>query len=358
MKLKYTTLILLFYLLSVSCTPRTQTSGEPHVEKNAVYYWKTVLALDQTYLDIIRRHNVGRIYLRMFDVSFDREAHKTDERIYPNASVKIDYTIENILTDSLDRIEIVPVVYITLDALKSMENQENVLAEKIVERVRRMCSYHNLPRVTELQLDCDWTASTQALFFRLCESVKEQIETKNLNWALSSTIRLHQLRSEAPPVDRGVLMVYNTGSFDSPDAVNSIISVADVEPYVRHLSSYLLHLDAAYPIYSWQLIFRDRKFIGLSNGINVEDSAAFTHKSNNTHIAARDVAHGERLILKGDIIRTETSDYNSIMAVKRLIDQRLDKQPHSTIIYHLDSANISKYSDNEICHIFAPENRP
>ena len=48
--------------------------------------------------------------------------------------------------------------------------------------------------------------------------------------ALSITVRLHQLREPAPPADRGVLMLYNTGALKAHDTRNSILDLADVKP--------------------------------------------------------------------------------------------------------------------------------
>ncbi|MDE6080798.1 MAG: hypothetical protein K2F70_00840, partial [Muribaculaceae bacterium] len=66
--------ILLLLLLTAGCKPQPQPQPpvEPsHTETNSVYYWKTVLNPDSTNLRFLRDHNVGRIYMRMFDVVED-----------------------------------------------------------------------------------------------------------------------------------------------------------------------------------------------------------------------------------------------------------------------------------------------
>lgn len=172
-------------------------------------------------------------------------------------------------------------------------------------------------------------------------------------WRLSSTIRLHQLSGDAPPVDNGVLMVYNTGNFNDPDAHNSIIDRKDVEPYLKNLPHYPIHLDVAYPTYSWQLLFRKRQFIGLLNGLNLSDTTHFVHKGDNRYVARRNMPYNDRIIFAGDIVRQETSEYSDIYEVKSLIDNLLSVRTHSNILYHLDSDNLSKYSENEIDSILS-----
>lgn len=319
-----------------------------HQELNSVYYWKTVFHLDDAEIAFLKKHAIGRVYLRMFDVSEDKYVCSINDRAYPNASVKVDDEDYRFITDSLKDKEFVPVVYITLEALKAMNGHEGVLATNIVTRVRNMCEYNGLPNVCELQLDCDWTTSTEKSFFSLCDSVKLSIKKLGLSWRLSSTIRLHQLSRKAPPVDNGVLMVYNTGNFDDPDASNSIIDVKDIKPYLKHLHGYALHLDVAYPTYSWQLLFRKRHFIGLLNGLNTNDTTAFVKEGENVYRAKRDIPYNDRLIRKGDIVRHEKSEYTDIVSVKKMIDKALSGSERSNILYHLDSKNISNYTDNEI----------
>lgn len=346
-----TPLMAILLMIVASCSETLPP--QVHKELNSVYYWKTVFHLDGADIAFIKKHDIERIYLRMFDVSEDTNARAIDEKAVPNASIRIDYPDNYLLEDSLSDKEFVPVVYITLNALKAMKGYEGVLARNIVTRVRNMCEYNDIPNVSELQLDCDWTKSTEKSYFALCDSVKLGITDLQLPWRLSSTIRLHKLSKDVPPVDNGVLMVYNTGSFNDPDASNSIIDAKDIEPYLKHLSNYPLHLDVAYPTYSWQLLFRKRQFIGLLNGLNLTDTTQFSSRGGNLFVAKRDIPYNDRLILKGDMVRQEKSEFEDISTVKRMIDSKLSNREHSNILYHLDSKNLSKYSDNEINKILS-----
>lgn len=339
--------------LTASCSGSIPTIPLGHNESNSVYYWKTVFLLDSTDLAFLHRHNIRRVYLRMFDVSEDPSTNDTKDKAVPNASVRVDYSEYYMLKKELSQLEFVPVVYITLPALKAMKDHEDILASNIVTRVMNMASYNALPNVCELQLDCDWTSSTEKSFFTLCDSVKSHIARLNLPWHLSSTIRLHQLSRKAPPVDNGVLMVYNTGNFSDPHATNSIIDPSDVKPYLKHLAAYPIHLDVAYPTYSWQLLFRRHQFLGLTSNLPLADTTLFTRKAENIYIARRDIPHNNRLILAGDMVRSENSAYTNLSAVKSMIESHLTSRSHSNILYHLDSANLSKYTPHEIAHLFS-----
>ncbi len=338
-----------------SCRKSCESMSYLHEETNALYYWKTALDPGSADYAFLRRHNVGRIYLRMFDVVAERQDthYWQSELIVPNASLKVSDEAYRNLEDSLAAVAVTPVVYVTLDALKRAKGQEGSLAMNIVKRVRNMCSYNSIPNVEGLQLDCDWTESTESSFFQLCDSVRIAAASFGLAWQLSSTIRLHQLACQAPPVDYGVLMVYNTGNFKDPDAENSILSLGDVEPYLKHLEDYDLHLDVAYPAYTWQLLFRNRQFAGLLRDVDVTDSTRFALGGPKRYMAREDVPQSNNIIRKGDIVRIESSSPDEILAVKAAIEERLGERPHSNIIYHFDLNNLLKYSSDEIDNIFA-----
>lgn len=350
MKLKIIPFIVIVFLTLSGCN-KTETSVFSHSETNSVYYWKTVLDLDSTDYDLIEDLDLGRIYLRMFDVDVDTDLNSKEDRTIPVGTLRIPYGTYQDYQEKLKSVSFVPVVYITLNALKDSKGKEETLAKNIVERVKNMCSYNKVPNVEGLQLDCDWTETTEESFFKLCEKVRTNILKENLPWELSSTIRLHQLSRKAPPVDYGVLMVYNTGNFRDPDEKNSIISEENVKPYLKSFKDYPLHLDVAYPTYSWQLLFRKRQFMGLLNGIDLNDSTSFSRKSENQYMALKDIPYNGTTIFKGDIIKREDSNYEDIANIKNKIEHLLNEKAHSNILYHFDAENLNNYTYAQLKNI-------
>lgn len=350
MKTRLYTIIALICIIACSCKnnngQQQQQDSVPafeHTECNGIYYWKTVLDLDSMDYSYLKKHKIERVYMRFFDVVLDGSP-LSDYELMPNATIQIG--------DSVALSNVVPTIYITLDALEVMQGHEKDWADKIVLRVDNMYSYHELGELQEIQLDCDWTQSTQPIFFELCKAVKETMKKHNPQSSVSSTIRLHQLSQTPPPVDYGVMMLYNTGSFSNPEVKNSILNVADVKPYLKHLSGYPLHLDFAYPTYSWNLVFRDNKFYGILRNEISEFGSSISKLSDNQYLVKEEVIVGEELLHKGDVIRQETSPYSTIIEVKKLIDDNLKSKPHSNILYHYDAKNLSKYTDDEIASLF------
>ena len=289
-----------------------------HEPANAVYHWKRTFAPNAYENGFLKKHDVKRLYLKFFDVSTDNLYDGKGVQPVPIATtIFMDST--KILTDK--SLDIVPVVFVTVEALRL----EKPLAERIVKRVDDMCRANHIS-YNEIQLDCDWTKETKSLFYSLCQEVKLMLHHKKKG--LSATIRLHQLRDTLPDIDYGVLMLYNTESLSNPKVKNSILSSEAVKEYMRHAKSDK-HLDFAYPTYEWVLWFQNGKFKGI---VNSKDS--FQEK-------------GE--------LRYEKSEFSEIMATKRVLRLELKdiNYPSSTIIYHLDSANLSKYSNDEIEKIYS-----
>ena len=231
---------------------------------NAVYYWRTELRLDSTEQAFLSQHNIKKVYCRYFDV------HLRDSLPMPNASIAF--------VDRLpDSIELVPTVYITEDC---MHKQHEGLAEKLVKRIKQMNETNDLPPFRELQIDCDFTRRSRQVYFDFLQEVEQQLSSlfPDSTILISATIRLHQLQMKVPPVDYGVLMVYNTGDPRRFMERNPILDMRDVMPYIKWLDDYPLPLAVAYPVYRWQ-----RNIYGVRVEHTVSDSVILEAKQTLEH---------------------------------------------------------------------------
>ena len=302
--------------LITSCTEEKITPSN----HNAIYYWKTKFKLDSMEENFLRRHNIDNIYVKMFDLIPGYDDSNTDINVIPDATTLFASTVPN-------DIEIIPVTYITIEALRSMQNQEDLYASLIVERIKAMCRYNGLEKIQEMQLDCDWTKLTKASYVKLCSSVKEILNSDSIN--LSITIRLHQLNETPPPSDKGVLMVYNTGALKNYETNNSILDTKDIKPYLmKYNGKCTLPLSYAFPAYGWGVKFINKEFVGI--------------------VAENTTPNNE-----SEEIRIERPKFDEIIESKRLIEKYLGTPANSNILYHLDINQLKNYTDNEIDKIFA-----
>jgi hypothetical protein len=300
--------------LSCSCSPENEDIT------NSVYYWRTTFEIDSAEHCFIRDNDIRRIYLRMFDVGMEYNFDIGDKEITPIATTQF--------TDSVpEGIEIVPTTFITIEALREMNNKEAEYAKLIVERLKAMATYNNCGDIREIQFDCDWTTSTRDIFDRLCKAARNSLNQEGIK--LSVTVRLHQLKQEAPEADYGVLMVYNTGKLKDPRTKNSILNIDDVRPYLTRCISYPLPLSHAYPLYGWGILFSNDKFQRI---VTNPDSTAATGS---------------------ETIRIERPSTEEVLQVKTLVEQSLGKPSRGNIIYHLDSKQLKEHDNHEISKIFA-----
>ena len=287
--------------------------------KNSIYHWMTTFSPTQQVLDFVAEHNIERIYMRMFDVDLIYNENTGESNIEPVATIRFKGEVPS-------GVEIVPTTYITYEALANLCYHEEEYAELIVERILAMANYNNCGEIGEVQFDCDWTENTRKTYFKLLEHARGLLQEYGIT--LSATIRLHQLDEEAPPVERGVLMLYNTGNFRDIETENSILDVSDVKPYLR-VKGYPLPLDYAYPTYGWSVSFYDGEFDSLVAGTEYEPQLSLEH------------------------VRHERPSVATILEVKRMTEEALGKPYQSNILYHLDESQLKYYSNDEITEILS-----
>jgi hypothetical protein len=278
---------LLLLPLWVGCSHQERMDDE-----NSVYYWRTEWQLDSTERSFLTQYHIHKVYCRYFDVVLNDDAQPM-----PNATIAF---AEKVPQD----LELVPTVFITENC---MHQRHEGLARKLVERIMQMNETNDVPNVQEIQIDCDYTGRSRQMYYDFLAEVRQETEKHHLR--LSATIRLHQLAMPAPPVDYGVLMLYNTGDPQKFQERNPILDLRDVQPYLRYLADYRLALAAAYPVFLWQ---RD------IYGVRVE------------HV----VESGE------------------ILQVKAAVEKKRSALRHTILLYHLDHDNINRYNDETFESIY------
>lgn len=274
---------ILLGLLMISCG-KQRYQDESLEQSNGVYYWRTDLHLDSTERAFLKQHHINKVYCRYFDVVMSDDG--TEPK--PNATIAF--------TDTLPAgIELIPTVYITEDC---MHKPHKDLAEKLVKRIMQMNETNHIGNVHEIQIDCDYTSKSRATYYQFLEQVRHHLSPTSYH--LSTTIRLHQLSMPVPPVDYGVLMVYNTGDPRKWQERNPILDYRDVYPFLNKLAQYQLPLAAAYPVYQW-----------IRNIQNVR------------------IEH--------------TVEAAEILKVKKALEKERPSLSKAVITYHLETDNINRY---------------
>ncbi len=333
------TLLFVFLLLAAgSCGRKRADAGT----NRGFYYWKTGFELPVQVRQTLKDLRVRNLYLKVFDVNWQQAAGQ---------AIPVALHVQKEPFPAF--VEITPVVFITVEALRNTPAAEiESLAGKIGGLLQKFSAGFKNQWSGEVQIDCDWTAQTKESYFSLLNALKKQ------SWMagklLSVTIRLHQVKylNEAgvPPACRGLLMCYNMGNLRDPAAGNSIIDPETFKAYTGRLNDYPLPLDFALPLFEWWVWFRNHKYYGLIHAGNLPVS--FTEKSK-TVFPADTMINGYHF-QAGDVVRFENSPAVSIEKIIEILESKKRLKHSKLLLYHLDSSILSKYSLHEIEDFFRP----
>lgn len=268
-------------LLAVLLTTGCKQSEMP--QENAVYYWRTEWRTDSVERAFLQQYHINKVYCRYFDVVMNKDGEPM-----PNATIRF-------VQGQLEGIKLIPTVFITENC---MHQPHKGLAKKLVDRIVQMNETNDISGVDEIQIDCDYTARNRKNYYDFLQQVRDEAQKHGMQ--LSTTIRLHQLAMPIPPVDYGVLMIYNTGDPNKFNERNPILDMRDVEPYLRYLADYELPLAAAYPTFRWIRNFE---------GVHLE----------------------------------HTVEADEILKVKAAMEKKRPELRHTILTYHLDKDNINHY---------------
>ena len=271
------TVMLLAVLLTTGC----KQSEMP--QENAVYYWRTEWRTDSVERAFLQQYHINKVYCRYFDVVLNNDGEPI-----PNATIRF-------VQGQQESVKLIPTVFITENC---MHQPHKGLAKKLVDRIVQMNETNDISGVDEIQIDCDYTARNRKNYYDFLQQVRDEAQKHGMQ--LSTTIRLHQLAMPIPPVDYGVLMIYNTGDPNKFNERNPILDMRDVEPYLRYLADYELPLAAAYPTFRWIRNFE---------GVHLE----------------------------------HTVEADEILKVKAAMEKKRPELRHTILTYHLDKDNINHY---------------
>ena len=271
------TVMLLTVLLTTGC----KQSVMP--QENAVYYWRTEWRTDSVELAFLQHYHINKVYCRYFDVVMNSNGEPV-----PNATIRF-------VQEQPEDIKLIPTVFITENC---MHQPHKGLAKKLVDRIVQMNETNDISGVDEVQIDCDFTARNRKNYYDFLQEVRDEAQKHDMQ--LSTTIRLHQLSMPIPPVDYGVLMIYNTGDPNKFEERNPILDMRDVQPYLRYLADYELPMAAAYPTFRWIRNFE---------GVHLE----------------------------------HTVEADEILKVKQAVEKKCPELRNTILTYHLDKENINHY---------------
>lgn len=327
--------LITFLVLLSGCTEKSTVTP-------AFYVWKTKLGENDADISYLKKIKAEKFYIRMFDVD------DKGNGAFPIAGFSAD-------SSHLPG-EVIPVIFLTNRTfLKCKTNTAETLAEKCVKKIDEMCMSHfgKLPQA--YQFDCDWTEKTREAYFSFLQTASKLRPTATV----SCTIRLHQIKYKdntgVPPVSKGTLMYYASSEptrFESP---NTILDNVEASLYINDIHTYPLHLDIAFPLYSWGIVRNQFNKIKLINKVCVADVAAHPHYYKEKQNGIYEVLQSHYLkgmwVNKGYELKIEEVSPQTLQEAARILRKKLKKEDREIIFYHLDEDILKRYSPETLQNI-------
>ncbi|MBL3656265.1 hypothetical protein [Fulvivirga sediminis] len=313
-------------LLVVLCVCLLLSCNQPNKPKVAFYHWKAKAEYTNSIKKTLNEVNANRIFLHYFDVDDVAEQFGQDDGLYPV------YVLRQVDSAYL-RYDIIPVVFITNEAIK--KSDVSTLADRIHKLTDEISNHHFGKRLEHIQIDCDWTPSTRYKYFELLTQLKKY-------YRLSATIRLHQIKypnkTGVPPVDEGVLMLYNMGKLDD-DSKNSILESKTVANYINSATNYPMELQLALPVFSQMVVKSKANNIRLINHVDKDafhsGSAYFEQIDDNLYEVKKDTLFHSFYLTPGYKVKLEEVSTEEILRAYHKIKESQLKIK-GVIFYHLD----------------------
>lgn len=302
----------------------------PRPVESAFYWWQTTLSLSEQERAYLQKINCKRVYVKVLDIGLEQGS----QAIVPYSRLQITDT------SGLAAYSLTPVVFITNETFKNISSENiNWLAEKTAAFQTTLAGVGREQKHPEFQVDCDWTNSTREAFFAFIRALRGKLSP---GVVLSATIRLHQYKfpeqTGVPPVDRGMLMCYNTGDIDAPEEENSIFSPESAGQYLQGAGRYPLPLDLALPVFSWTLVYRNDELwkiipgdTGLPEGVLQQGTFVAGHYLRPGDLLRREQITAERLQQAAALAASALSKDETRVAFFDLNSQTAKEFPPETI---------------------------
>lgn len=322
--------------------PAPAADGPP--PQRAFYYWRTTFRLAPAEERALAELAVTRLYLRAFDVEWSAAegAPSVIGKVAPLEGARVPAGIE-----------VVPVVFLRDEVFRRTRDVSGLARQVWAEVGRRMALFGVTPR--ELQLDCDWTDTSRDGFFAFLAAIRAEAKLP-----LGATIRLHQIkyreRTGVPPVERGMLMFYNMGTFSADPGARAIFDPASAARYLARVAGYPLPLDVALPIWSWTVHLRDDVVEGLLQSTDPDELAALpflARAAPDRYTVTRSAFLHGTLLREGDVLKVEVTGPAEALAAAAQIAPHLARSPGRTVsLFDLSERNLARHAPASLDQVF------
>lgn len=331
----------------------------------AYYFWRMNEPTSEE-RKFLKDHRIEKLYVHLLDVDWS-----PTQGAIPVTENELQLTHDAMQWyDSFPK-QLVPVVFITNKTFELIDSADiPLLAKRLVRRCLPAydsmdISYQERHLIKsnggtippkEIQFDCDWTIKTKNKYFYFLTEVKKLLPDSVL---LSATVRLHQYKypskTGVPPVDRGMLMVYNISDPKQYAQPNSIFDEKKGAAYFNTNKKYPLPLDIVLPAWSWCIVYRDQQFYQVENELTENDlkAASFLKAAgNHRYTVTQDTVYHDLFLRIGDEIKAEGVDATQLKAVTQLSRKAINSDTFTVSLFELSQQEFQQYNHEAFDEVY------
>jgi len=317
----------------------------------------------------LKQHGIQKLYIHLMDVDWSDPIGEAIP-INDNELQLTNSALENYKGTPN---ELIPVIYITNKTFELIDSAYGIpaLAKRLVRRClpaydemdmayeerHDLRSHKGAVDPGEIQFDCDWTAKTKGKYFSFLREVKRLLPSRI---QLSATIRLHQFKNPdktgVPPIDRGILMVYNISDPRQYGTHNSIFESKKAKAYFNSVQAYPLPLDLVLPAWSWCIIYRDKQFYQIENELTEQDlmnTSFLKPKGDHYYSVTQDTVYRDLFLRPGDEIKAETIDEKGLQEAVTIAKKAINTDSFTISLFELSEKEFQRYSHETIDKIYS-----
>jgi hypothetical protein len=352
-------------IISILLPVLFSSCGEQAAVNKGFYFWRTEFIKPEE-KKFLRQQNIQKVYARLMDIDWNEM-----QGAIPVSQTDVEALNYDLVHYDSMQIFVVPVIFITNKTFERIDAKEiPLLAKRIVRRclpaydstdiayeTRNYYSQYNQRlKPLEIQFDCDWTVKTAHVFFKFLREVDALLPGIDI----SATIRLHQYKyfskTGVPPVNRGMLMMYNISDPKKYSKVNSIFDAKEAKAYFTNNKKYPLPLDIALPSWSWCIIYRNKEFYQIENGLSEEDlkqQSFLRPAGDHFYTVTKDTVFRELYLRPGDEIKAEGMDADLMNEAAKLSKSAVNTHNYTVSFFDLTYKDIKQFPDETFSKLYA-----
>ena len=136
---------------------------------------------------------------------------------------------------------------------------------------------------------------------------------------------------------------------------STYVKESKARPYFKHSKTYALPLDIALPAWSWCIVYRNRQFYQIENGLTEEDlkeQSFLQPAGNHFYRVTTDTVYQNLFLRPGDEIKAEGIDEKTLQQAAALAKKAVNTNHYTVTLFELSEKELKPYNHETLTDIY------